>query len=163
MSVLDVDGDGYPAGVDCDDHNRAIHPGATDRPGDKVDQDCSGSAARYGHLAPPIDARWSTHGAATRFTRLSAGALPAHVEITLACAGPGCAFKTYRSKTAGATKHTDLLARLQRSKLRRGALITLRLAAAGHATTIIRWRVGPPTRRATTCRAPGARKETACS
>jgi hypothetical protein len=159
----DVDGDGYPAGVDCNDHDRSVHPRAIDRPGDKIDQDCSGTAAAYGHLAPPIDARWSTQGKATTFTRLITGALPAHVTITLACTGPGCKLKTYTSRTTSATKHTDLLNLLKRSTLHRGATVTLRLATTGQATTIVRWQIGPPTRRATTCLAPGARKEASCS
>ncbi|MES2642913.1 MAG: MopE-related protein [Myxococcota bacterium] len=42
---LDADGDGYPAGEDCDDGNTNVHPGATEvcDAGD-VDEDCSGAA-----------------------------------------------------------------------------------------------------------------------
>ena len=43
----DRDGDGFNALVDCDDLSAAIHPGAYDRPGDHIDQDCSGSDAPY--------------------------------------------------------------------------------------------------------------------
>lgn len=38
----DADGDGAPLRDDCDDGNRAVHPGAVDVPSDGVDQDCSG-------------------------------------------------------------------------------------------------------------------------
>ncbi|NOY28474.1 MAG: hypothetical protein GXP62_21670 [Oligoflexia bacterium] len=42
----DADGDGYISaalgGDDCDDGDATIHPGATDVPGDGVDQDCNG-------------------------------------------------------------------------------------------------------------------------
>jgi virginiamycin B lyase len=158
----DVDGDGYPDGVDCDDHAAAVHPGAVDRPGDAIDQDCTAGPAPWGHLAPPIDARWATHGRTTRFTRLTLGALPAKATISLACHGGGCSFKSDTLKLRAATKHLNLLARLERSQLRRGTVIELRLAASGQATTVIRWRIGPPTRRTTTCLAPGARKEGRC-
>ncbi len=38
----DGDCDGFPASVDCDDNDPAVHPGAADRCGDGMDQDCVG-------------------------------------------------------------------------------------------------------------------------
>jgi arylsulfatase A-like enzyme len=46
--VTDFDGDGYSSilgGGDCNDFDRAIHPGAYDRPDDGIDQDCNGHQA----------------------------------------------------------------------------------------------------------------------
>jgi hypothetical protein len=159
----DADGDGYPAGVDCNDHAVSIHPGAIDRPGDAIDQDCSGTAAPWGHLAPPVDARWATHGTTTTFTRLTIGALPAKTTLMLDCRGSGCAFKSYTLKTRRAAKHTNLLEQLNHARLRRDTQITLRFSASGQATTVIRWHIGPPTRRTTTCLAPHAHKEMPCA
>jgi hypothetical protein len=51
FAQIDADGDGTPQLQDCDDGNAAIHPGATDVPGNAVDEDCSGSDAQQ--PAPP--------------------------------------------------------------------------------------------------------------
>jgi hypothetical protein len=40
----DADNDGWPASLDCDDGNARVHPGARDRCGDAIDDDCSGAA-----------------------------------------------------------------------------------------------------------------------
>ena len=44
----DVDADGYTAEFDCNDLDAEINPGAYDRPGDGIDQDCTGGDAVLG-------------------------------------------------------------------------------------------------------------------
>ncbi len=39
-AVVDADGDGYPAGIDCDDQSSAVNPGATEGGADSRDNDC---------------------------------------------------------------------------------------------------------------------------
>lgn len=45
--VPDMDGDGHPEDVDCDDTEPAVHPGAWERPADGVDSDCDGIELCY--------------------------------------------------------------------------------------------------------------------
>ena len=53
----DLDFDGSGANADCDDHNASIRPGATDVPGDGIDQDCTGGdAPKVLQAAPPVTA-----------------------------------------------------------------------------------------------------------
>ncbi len=43
VTLPDDDGDGVHLPFDCDDANPAIRPGATEAPGDGIDQDCTGA------------------------------------------------------------------------------------------------------------------------
>jgi len=70
---VDGDKDGYPAGFDCDDTVAAVHPGAKEICGDKIDQDCDGIVP--GVMECDADGRIASHprrATATTRTRPSA-------------------------------------------------------------------------------------------
>jgi hypothetical protein len=49
----DQDGDGYPAGIDCDDSNPQVNPGAQEIPNNGMDEDCDGSDTKLTACADP--------------------------------------------------------------------------------------------------------------
>lgn len=49
--VVDLDGDGFAWGIDCDDRDPAATPGAIEVTGDGVDNDCDPATADSGENA----------------------------------------------------------------------------------------------------------------
>jgi virginiamycin B lyase len=158
----DRDGDGYPVTVDCDDLSAAIHPGAYDRPQDRIDQDCSGADARFERFQPNADAGWKKVKGRYVFTRLVIDEMPAGSSLTLACTGPGCTARGYTATLSRPARRLDVSGRLKKAKLRKGAVVELQLSRPGYVTTVVRWTIGPPPRMTILCQAPGAKKPTAC-
>jgi streptogramin lyase len=158
----DADGDGFPEGVDCNDANRRIHPGATDVPGDRIDQDCSGRDARFPLFRPNVSTGFNSNGRYSVFTKLLVGPLPATARLELRCKGPGCKFKLWKTRIAHARARLDLAAHLRGSRLRHGAVVELDLLKPLSIGTVVRWTVGPPPRPKISCRRPGAKKTTRC-
>jgi len=93
--AADADGDGSPAGQDCNDTNPGIRPGAVDIPGNGVDEDCDGRDATV-RLASGFGYGWKAYRRYTIATSLSVTKIPAGAKVTVRCKGRGCPFKVKR-------------------------------------------------------------------
>ena len=162
--AADRDGDRYPAGVDCRDQDPTIHPGATDRPGDGVDQDCHGGDASYPALGAHIFAAWALYAHHTTFIGLAITRAPAKVRVKLTCAGKSCPFHTARKRIRRSTKRFDLLPLVRGAHLRGGVRLAIRLTRAGRIGMLTTWRVRPPKdpRRTDRCLVPGSSRPLRC-
>ena len=163
----DRDGDGAVVPLDCRDDDPTILPGAFDRPGDGIDQDCRGGDAAYPLLQRRIEAFSQTFRQAgyTRFTSMAVEPVRKGDRIRLSCKGPGCRVKAKVVRVRKAAKRRSVLKALRGSKLRPGARVELRVSRVGATGLVTRWiiRAGKPPRRVGLCLAPGAKRPGACT
>jgi hypothetical protein len=160
----DCDADGYLAIVDCDEANAAIHPGAVDTPGNKVDEDCSGSPAPYPRLDSTITYSFSYRGRNTVITELLLRTARAGSTIRMTCTGRGCRFKSKTRKVGKDARRVDLSSLVRTSRLRPGARLEVRVTK--RATVGIMRRLTMRARRrpiqADLCLPPGTTKPARC-
>jgi hypothetical protein len=162
--VLDRDGDGAVAAVDCDDANPARRPGATDIPANGVDENCDGRDAARPTLRPTFAASWNVFADGTTFTKLRVSGAPKRgAKLSVRCKGKGCPFKrkSVKLRDGGA----NLTKRFKSKRLRPGAVVELRVTAAGSIGKVQRFtiRKRKEPKRVTLCLAPGASKPKKCS
>ena len=133
---VDADGDGFVAGFDCDDANRAINPGATDIVGDGVDQNCDG----FDEPVPFVDYGLSlSFSKATprgrRVTRLVVRDLPSDHRVQVSCRttrryARRCPF-TRRTRTPSRAGNVSLTPLFRKRVLPPGTRLELEITAPG--------------------------------
>ena len=101
--VVDADGDGVVAGVDCDDADPERHQGARDKPGNRIDEDCSGRDAKVVEVPARVSFLWAAFADGTEARTLRVRSIPKGGRVQLRCSRrKPCGF-TRRSARSGAT------------------------------------------------------------
>jgi hypothetical protein len=137
----DVDNDGVPAPADCNDQNAAIRPGLPDRPGDGIDEDCSGRDATFPRVLTGVSGGWNVNKAFLRFTKLELIDVPDQATVVLSCRGRGC-FKAVKplQYSAGAPL-VKLTRNVARAKLRPRAVVEVRILRTDTVGKVVRYTV----------------------
>ena len=160
--AVDADGDGSPAGTDCDDGNAAVLPGAREVPGNQVDENCDRVLGQFGRVTAPVSNQWAFARRYTQVVRLLVRQVPADAKVRVTCAGKGCPFKSKSPKVKrGQVKLHKLFGK---RKLKPGATITIRITQPDAIGKVVRYKIrrGKPPKSSVLCLPPGARKPGRC-
>jgi Ca2+-binding RTX toxin-like protein len=137
----DVDADGVLAPADCNDGNAKIRPGLVDRPGNKVDEDCSGKDARFIRILSPVQVVFSS-AAVTRVQVLNVLAVPVGGRVEMRCRGgkkKGCFKGVKRKRFAHGKDKASMLRPVKHSRLKPGAILEVRILAPDSVGRVVRF------------------------
>lgn len=162
----DIDNDGVPAPADCDDRNPARRPGLPDRPGNKVDEDCSGRDAAFFRIVTGVQSLFRA-GSTTQIARLNLVDVPAGATVEVRCKRKKKAcFKTKTTKVPKGAAQLDIRKKLKlaRVKLRPGSVLEIRITAPDSVGKVVQY---PAKRRRIPvsrlrCLPPGAKSPRRC-
>lgn len=164
----DADGDGIPAGRDCNDRSATVKPGARDVPGNGVDEDCNGSDAAFGDLQVSAELTWTRRvgRSTTRIATLRLEGVRDGDRVTLHCSGKGCRKSVNRTTTLKKVKQgkVSLTGKVAGLVLHPKAKLSVTIARGEFTKRVIRYemRRGKSPRKTTRCQAPGEQKTRSC-
>ena len=153
--------------LDCNDGNPAIRPGIEDKPGDKIDQDCSGKDAAYPRLQRRIRFAYRTSPEGwTQFTTLKVTPVKKGDRIRLSCKGKtkGCPLGTKKIKVKKGKRSLSLVKRTARREAAQGRGARGARDAAGDDRLLTRWTIRAPkdVLSKSRCLRPGKKKPVRC-
>jgi hypothetical protein len=161
--VADDDGDGYDRGLDCNEGDPRINPGARDIPGNRVDEDCKLGPAPYPRITAGARIQWLRSGANVRVTKLTVFSAAQGTTVAARCSGSRCPFRVKR-RTAmrdGQINLTSLLKRRWLTPKTRLTLVIRRPEEVGlHVEFAVRAERAPA--RIDRCLTPGTDRPAAC-
>jgi RTX calcium-binding nonapeptide repeat (4 copies) len=163
----DVDADGVPAPADCDDRDARRRPGFTDKPGNDLDEDCTGGDAPFARVLSPVQSTFSTRGRRTRVLRLRVLAVPEGGTVELRCKPSrrrGCFRGVKRFRAPRGDELLNIRRPVRRSRLRNGAKLEVRVLDADSIGKVVEFtmRTRKLPRSRTRCLEPGKRSPGRC-
>ena len=112
----DADHDGFLASnpfgpADCNDAAAAIHPGAKEIVGNRVDENCDQVIAPFARLRPGVSYHFvgASCAGCIQFTRLVASGVPRKATLRVKCSGKGCRFNRKVSHRRSTVRLTRLV------------------------------------------------------
>jgi hypothetical protein len=172
--IPDADRDGIPTGVDCDDNDPRRFRGATEVPGNGVDEDCVNGDAELPVIGATISLYFETRGKRLRLTEWAVKNIPAGAHVRVTCTPPkgrrfrrACPFRTYDRDFPGGARNVSLLRRpLKNRLLVKGTVIRTQVThplAIGRVRIIrVRQEKSPRDTRSRLCLPPGAMEDVRC-
>ncbi len=157
----DRDQDGSRADVDCDDRNSTVRPGAPERPGNGLDDDCV-NGDQPARLYASLTIGWAIGKVNTSLRRLRVADAPPGARVTVRCLGKRCRFGR-REATVDVNGRVNLLPRIRR-RLRPGTTLEVAVTAQNMIGKVVRYRIrrGKEPRVRRLCLPPGATKPGRC-
>jgi hypothetical protein len=163
--VPDSDGDGYRDDQDCAPLDARIHPGAREKPENRIDENCDNVDDRYPRIDPPA-VSWAFNKRRTRFRIIKAlfTGIPKGTRAHARCRGNGCSFRRTKVKTAKRTR-LDLLPSLKgKRRFKDGQPFEVWAMRSGYMGRVVRVRFkrGQVPKLQRLCLPPGARSPRTC-